>query len=290
MKGKYYGAVKEIIPVLIDAARKEILPRFGKVVEETKILTQSGYKDTVTAADKGASKRILERVRKKFPGSYSEEDLYEDRFDYDLVWHFDPVDGTREFCEQIKDGYAVNAALLQKLRNGNFWPVSGIIYRPGDNTLVYNDGKRNYLFRNDEEHKIKTTSREMILGWTRKIDQSQKLVGFYKELGDKLNLPIRIMPGGGIGASIVDLLEGKINLIIYNYNITREWDWAMSVPIITSMGGFICDLNGNAFTNFNRKPNAKKEEYDLNGVVASIAFKKEEVIPHIPKGFIENRF
>lgn len=291
MRGKFYREVEYIIPIIIEAARTEVLPRFGKVVEERKKQTRSGYADTVTAADKGASARILEQVRKKFPGSYSEEHLYEDRFDYDLIWHFDPVDGTREFCEQIVDGYALNAALLKRQPNGNFWPVAGVIYMPGTRELLYNDGfKINRFLNGRDEKSLPICSKDKILGWVRKVDPSRKLIDFYSELEKRLNLPSDIVYRGGIGASIVDLVKGKINLLVYNYNITREWDWAMSVPVITAAGGFICDLNGNDLKNFNRKETDKKEEYFLDGVVASIAFKKEEIIPRITKNFIEDRF
>jgi len=290
MVGKYYEEVRWMIPILREAAEKEILPRFGKVVEEKKRETKSGYQDTVTLADKKASERILKKVRKNFPGSYSEEHLDDDRFDYDLVWHFDPVDGTREFVEKIKDGFSINAALLKRLESGNYWPVAGIVYLPGVNKLLYNDGSDGVIFLDKgKQVQIPKQGKKEILGWVRRIDPSQKLLDFYKSLGYKVGLQPRSMLRGGIGSSIVDLIEGRINLIVYNYNITREWDWGMAVPIIKAAGGFICDLSGREFTNYNRKETPKNEQYDLNGIVASIVFKKDDIIPNIPRDLLENR-
>ncbi len=293
MQGLYQKEVQEMIPILIDAADKEILPRWGKVVEEVKGTSASGYKDTVTEADKGASKRILEQVRKQFSGSYSEEDPYTDdpdRWAREFVWHFDPVDGTLEFCHKMKEGYALNAALLRRRLDGTHWPVAGIIYRPGDKTLVYNDGSDvNHFFRDGKRVDLPRPSRDAVRGWIRKVDPSQRLADWYDNLGRKLGVPSQAVPLGGIGASIVDLLEGKINIIMYNFNLTREWDWAMAEPMIKAARGFMCDLEGNKPASYNRKSTPNRDQYDLNGMVASTAFRMEEILPNIPRDLLEDR-
>ena len=292
MPGKYYEEVQWTIPILRDVAEKEILPRFrsGKIIEERKSETVSGYENTVTLADKRASKGILNIVRKRLPGSYSEEDIYKDRFNYDSVWHFDPVDGTREFATGIKDGFSLNAALLEKQPNGDYWPVAGITYLPAIDKLVYNDGSdENVFLDRGKRVKIPDPSKKEILGWVRRVDPSQKLSDFYITLGKKFGLQARPIFRGSIGSSIVDLLEGKINLIVYNYNITREWDWGVAVPIIKAARGFMCDLNGDEFKNYNRRITSNNEHCFLNGVITSIAFKKDEIIPHITKDLLENR-
>lgn len=293
MAGKYAGEIRDVVAIISDAARIEILPRWGNVVEKIKGTSASGYKDTVTAADTGASEYILSRVREKFPGSYSEEHPFlddENRWNAEYIWHFDPVDGTLEFCSKIEDGYALNASLLQRQKDGKYLPVAGAVYRPGDDTLVFNDGSdKNIFIRNGKIIELPQPSRKEVLGWVRKVDPSKQLEKFYETLGEKLGVPGRGVPRGGIGASIVDLLEGKINILAYNFNLTREWDWAMAVPIIRAAGGFICDCFGNEFDNFNRRQTPERKEYDLNGVVASIAFRKEEIIPNIPAEFVEDR-
>lgn len=283
--------LRRVLPIVILAAEREILPRWGKVVEEIKSQV-GGYKDTVTEADREASKFILDRVRRGFPGSYSEEQPYiedPDRWTKKRIWHFDPVDGTAEFCAKMPSGFAVNASLLEKQSGENYLPVAGIIYRPGDRTLAYNDGRKTVVTRDGKDVRLNLRDRGAIRGWVRKVDPSVKLERFYRALCYKKWISGKGVPSGGAGASIIDLLEGKINLIVYNYNLTREWDWSAAVPIVKSLGGFACDLNGNEIENFNRRPMADKSEYDLNGMVISIAFKKDEIIPNIPRDLLENR-
>lgn len=283
----YVNEVEEMIGLIREASKNEILPRFGKVVGEEKG-EKKGFKDIVTQADLKSSEYILNKIRPKFPGSYSEEHKFEDRFNYDLIWQIDPVDGTDEFCEKIEDGYACHAALLKRNEKG-FFPVAGIIYLPGVDKLWYNDGLNTKYIKEGKEEPFFEIKRNEIIGYTRKVDKNEKLIDFYKGLEKKLNLPSKVLERGGSGASIADLLEGKINLIIMNYNYTKEWDLAMAEPIIESRGGFICDFNGNDF-NYNRKDSLGKEEpYNLEGYVISIAFKKEEIIPLIPKNLLINK-
>jgi 3'-phosphoadenosine 5'-phosphosulfate (PAPS) 3'-phosphatase len=60
-----------------------------------------------------------------------------------------------------------------------------------------------------------------------------------------------------------------------NYDYTKEWDVAMAEPHIHEQGGFLCDLNANEFT-YNRK-----DPFNRNGYIASIAFEKAEIMRFI---------
>ncbi|MFH0936335.1 MAG: inositol monophosphatase family protein [Candidatus Woesearchaeota archaeon] len=286
----YSIEVMEMINVLREAAQKEILPRWGKVIAEQKG-DQKKFIDIVTEADKKASEYILNKIRKKFPGSYSEENKFLDRFDHHLIWQIDPIDGTQEFCMSFADGYACHAALLKKQDDLNFLPVAGIVYLPGVDKLWYTDGSGIITYSvKGKELPLPSLSKEQLIGYIRKVDQNESLKRFYRTLGNILGLHSRILPCGAAGASISDLLENKINLIILNYNYSKEWDLAMAEPIIRARDGFICDLKGNNFT-YNRKDSpGKNEPYNLNGYVISIVFKKEEIIPYIPKDLLEDRF
>jgi len=287
-KNEYRKDVLEAVEIIREASRTEILPRW-KSVEAREKGAKKRFKDIVTEADVEASKFILERLRKKFPGSYSEEHKYVDRFDHDLIWQIDPVDGTQEFCEGMADGYACHAALLKRIGNV-FMPVAGIIYLPGVDKLWYNDGSSKVVFiSGGKEKAIPNVLRKELLGYVRRVDPNQQLESFYRQLGDKLCIKSVVIRRGGSGASISDLLEGKINLIVMNYDYTKEWDLAMAEPIIRARGGFICDLNGDEFM-YNRKDVAGMDEpYNLNGYVVSIAFRKDEIIPHIPQDLLQRR-
>lgn len=285
----YKKEVEEMLGLLREAAKKEILPRWGRINAKQKG-TLRRFKDIVTEADTKASEYILSRIRTKFPGSYSEEQKFPDRFDYDLIWQIDPLDGTQEFCEEHIDGFASHAALLKRNKDGFYLPVAGIIYLPGVDKLWYNDGSSDVVHMVEGINaRIPEVCRHKLIGYVREVDPDDSLTQFYHDLGRQLGLKTQVVPRGGAGASISDLLEGKINLIIMNYDYTKEWDLSMAEPIIRTRGGFICDFDGHEFT-YNRKDSGGLgEPYNLRGYVISIAFKKEEIVPHIPKELLVNR-
>lgn len=275
-----------MINLMKSAAKEEILPRLGEVVDKSK--SNHDFKDIVTEADKKASDYILERIRDAFPGSYSEEDKKEDRFKYDFLWQIDPLDGTHEFCENMAGGYACHAALLKKI-NSIYMPVAGIIYLPGKDKLWFSEGKNVKFEKEGKISKIKLSNKDKIRGWVRKVDPNEKVIEFYNQVGSDLGKEVEINYGGGAGASISDLLEGKTNLIVMNYDYPKEWDLAMAEPIVRAAGGFICDLEGNEFI-YNRKDvEGLGEPYNLKGYVISIAFKKDEILSRIPQDLLVKR-
>lgn len=289
MAVNYELEVIEMTKLLREAAEREILPRWGKVIARQKG-EQKRFRDVVTEADIKASEYLLEKVRRKFPGSYSEEHKYPDRFETDLLWQFDPVDGTDEFCAQMADGYACHAALLKRKNLNIFFPVAGIIYLPGVDKMWYSFENGEVVFVNHGQRAIvPKISRRDLRGWIRKVDPSEKLCAFYESLGKELGLPVEIVSGGGAGASMADLLEGRTNLVVMNYNYTKEWDLAMAEPLVRARGGFICDFDGNDFE-YNRPDSpGKGEPYNLRGYVASIVFSREDILSRIPKDLLVDR-
>lgn len=288
MKTTYNKEIQEMISLLKEAAKIEILPRFSQVIAVEKG-ERMMFRDIVTEADIKAGEFILSRIRPKFPGSYSEEQKYANRFaGHSLIWQIDPIDGTDEFCHEIVDGYAMHAALLKK-QEDYYVPVAGIIYLPGVDKLWFTDGSGEVFFiKNGQLSPLPHLFKHKLLGCIRKVDPNQNLAKFYQKLGRQLSLPTELVNCGGAGASISDLLEGKTNIYINNFNYSKEWDLAMAEPIIRALGGFICDLEGNPFI-YNRKDTPEGEPYNLKGYMVSIVFKRREILPHIPKDFLVNR-
>lgn len=281
---------KKVAEIMREAAKKEIMPRFGKVKREEK--EGASGKELVTEADIKASEFILERVRKDFPGSYSEEHLYEDRFNYERVWQFDPLDGTSDFCSGMLDGFAMHGAFLERNPEGKYDSKAGIIYLPGIDKLWMADDEHFTFKNNGLRQKIPEVRRDLLRGWiwntdireTDKVkyDNNGKVVHplplhikTYKNIADKLGKRLEIIPGGGSGASFSDLLEGKINVLVINWDSSKEWDIAMAEPLVKKRGGFLCSFDGNDYK-YNRKDSLNRAGY-----VSSIAFSKEEIMPHI---------
>ncbi len=285
----YQDEVQEMIKLIKDASQKEILPRFCNVKGQYKI-NNTNFKELVTEADIKASEFVLNKIRKKFPGSYSEEHKYPDRFEHDLIWQLDPVDGTEEFFRGNKEGYSFLAALLKKQTNGIYLPVTGIIYLPGVDKLWYNDGSNKIIFVEEgKEKQVPTLRKDKLIGEIRKIDPSKKLEKIYYSLGQKLGVDVEIIYTGATGSSISDLLEGKINLYLMNYNYAKDWDIGMAETIIRTLSGFICDFDGNKFIYNKTDIKNYGEPYLMKGIAASIVFNKNEILPLINSKMIENK-
>ncbi|MFC1647958.1 inositol monophosphatase family protein [Nanoarchaeota archaeon] len=271
----FTNQVEEMVSLLRAANEKTIQPLFGKVTTEVKERI-GDFEEEVTQADTDSSDFILSRIRGKMPGSYSEEDITDERFNYPLLWQLDTLDGTTEFGAGMANGYAMHAALLQRQR-GLYVPVAGIVFRPGTDTIWTHDGNVVRRIQDGEVSPMVPADRDSIRGYVRAVDPNDRVGEFYETLGQKLGLPVKKILSGGSGASLVDLLEGNLNLVVMNYDYTKEWDLAMAVPIVEARGGWVCDLNGNDFT-FNRP---YEERHNRNGYVMSIAFTKDEVLPEI---------
>lgn len=276
-----------MIALMREASETEIMPRFRKALATDK---QGGdFYDPVTEADLKASQYILDRIRPDFPGSYSEEHKHADRFDYDLIWQLDPVDGTHEFVEGIQDGFAMHAALLQRQSNDKFKSVAGIVYLPGVDKLCYTDGSGEvFLEIEGQRTPVAKPDRSEIRGFIRGVDPCKTLPGNYQKLGKALNIPAREIPCGGAGAGLMAMLEGQINLLIFSFNYSKEWDIAMLDPIIKALGGFVCDADGHDFP-YNRPDDKYGEPYNLRGAILSYSFTKEEIISNVSSHLIVDR-
>ncbi len=282
--------VRDMATVMKEASRIEIMPRFGNATREEKI--GAGGKESVTAADRGGSKYILQRRCLVRPGSFSEEDMDDKRFLYDEAEEYDPVDGTDEFIAGMLDGFAMHGALVRRAPGENFYrSVGGVIYLPGRDKLWYSDGENVCYEITGKTCDVHSPNRERLRGWVRDLDIKKEAKGcdryervvnlvesmtqYYGQIGKRLGLDVDIVPGGGSGASFADLLEGKINIILVGGHNSKDWDIAMAEPIIRARGGFICDFAGKEYT-YNRR-----DVLNRGGYVASIAFKKEDILPHL---------
>jgi len=285
----YSEEVQEMIRLIREASQKEILPRFGKVSVKEK-LDHQGVRDVVTEADLKASEYVLSRVREKFPGSYSEEHKHPDRFEGDLLWQLDPVDGTQEFIDGYSDKYAFHVALLQRQTGRTYLPVAGIIYLPGVDKLWFEDGSGivNFVHKGVEKP-LPTLRRDKLLCAQRLAIPSQNAEKIYRHLGSRLGLNVEIVETGATGATVSALLEGQVNLLLLDRNYSKDWDVAMAYPILKALGGFICDFDGGPFTYNGPDTKGHEEPYLLKGAVASVVFDRSEILPHINSSMVEDK-
>lgn len=272
--------VKRMQTLMREAAAAEVLPAFrGSRITGVESKT-SLLGDLVTDADRNAGIYILDRIRPDFPGSYSEEHKFRDRFGgHRWLWQLDPVDGTYEFCMGKENGFAMHAALLEQQAFGAYLPVAGIIYLPMRDKMWVHDGATLTWSVDGEERPVPEPRRNAIIGHVRELEENPKAEEFYHKLGKVHGLPVRIVHGGGSGSSFSDLMDGTVNVVLKNMDDSKEWDIAMAVPMIGHLGGFIRDMRGKRFT-YNRK-DVDGEPYNRAGYIASVAFSAEEILPHL---------
>lgn len=266
-----------IADTIIAAADECILPRFGKQLQIDHKEQVVGYKEIVTEADLAASDFMLDRLRGRWPGSYSEESSPEEKArstKFDVLVQLDPIDGTNEFSDGMADGFAVHAAVLHRVGGKPYQPVAGFIYIPGEKKLWFTDelGQLHLQLDGVEQELPEVAPIDAVRGYVRKYRISDNLLKYYELLGERLDLPVEIVELGGSGSGFSALLEGRINVKFQNLNYSKEWDLSMAVPMILARGGFVTDVFGRQYE-FNRQ-----DPYNRAGYISSLSFRSDQIL------------
>ncbi len=126
MAENFYSDVLERIRAAIELAQG-VFARFtpGEIAAEYK----SGH-DPVTEADHALDAVLRKTLLRDGEGWLSEETADDlSRLSYECVWVVDPLDGTREFVEGIRE-FCVSIAMVERGR-----PVAGGICNPATNEV-----------------------------------------------------------------------------------------------------------------------------------------------------------
>jgi fructose-1,6-bisphosphatase/inositol monophosphatase family enzyme len=112
-------------------------------------------------------------------------------------------------------------------------------------------------------------------GYQRRLDSNHEVESYYQTVAQGLGVPEEVVQCGGADHGFAALALGEINLFCFNYDYSKEWDISAAQPIIESIGGFVCDLAGNEIA-YNTRA---KDHFNRQGLIASIGFTKEMVLP-----------
>ncbi len=230
------------------------------IISENKIGVDN-RSEPVTAADREASRIIVEGIEELFPGdailSEEEADKLEERLSNTRVWFVDPIDGTAGFIK--KDGdFAVQIGLAE-----NGVAVLGVVYLPAKD-ILYSAvrGGGSFVSENGGRARrvkvsAKTDFTEMDLAVSRD-HRSPKMSRIVQELGLR-----KEVERGSVGVKIGLIAEQTCDLYIHLSHRTKFWDTCGPQVILEEAGGRLTDLFGNDF------------RYDLgnvqnlNGILAS---------------------
>jgi len=245
---------------LARAAGQIILEHYAlEIIAEEKFGLDNSS-EPVTAADRAASRIIVDGLKAKFPddGILSEEEIdLPDRLARERVWVIDPIDGTWGFIK--KDGdFAVQIGLAV---DGE--PVLGVVFAPLSEMLYFASKKHGAysILSGGTPVSLSVSDRtnfsEMIIAVSRNHpNQRMKLVnehfGFLAEV-----------QRGSIGIKVGLIVEKACDLYINLSSRSKFWDTCGPQAILEEAGGALTDLFG------------ERIKYDIgdvqnyNGIVAS---------------------
>ncbi len=229
---------------LARTASAQILKHYAKdIIVEEKLGVDNFY-EPVTAADRLASRIIVDGLSQTFPGdailSEEEIDLPNERLKFDRVWIIDPIDGTSGFVK--KDGdFAVQIGLAE---NGE--PVVGVVLLPYHGVLYFAErGKGAYKEENGTTERLTastTTDFSQMQMAVSRNHRSPKINAVLKDFGIAGE-----MQRGSVGLKIGLIAEQICDLYIHLSPRTKLWDTCGPQIILEEAGGRLTDLFGERF-------------------------------------------
>jgi len=189
--------------------------------------------EPVTAADLLADQILRETILAQFPedGWLSEETSDNgERLKKRRTWVVDPLDGTREFIQQIPE-FCVSVALVE---DGD--PVVAVVVNPvTEDQWTASRGGGTWM--NGQRVHVSTLAEKAQA--TTAVSRSEIRRGALESFGDVLNLK----PLGGMVSKLVSVACGQYDATFTCFQ-RREWDVATGCLMIAEAGGIVSQLNG----------------------------------------------
>lgn len=239
------------------------------IIAEQKLGVDNFY-EPVTAADRAASKLIVDGLAAAFPDDaiLSEEELDDPhhRLSRQRVWIIDPIDGTGGFVEKNGD-FAVQIGLADYGK-----PVLGVVFLPSSDELFYaTAGHGAFSVESGDRPRQITVSAtnnlsDMNMAVSRhhrspKMSQIAMALGVRKEVRR-----------GSVGLKVGLIADRICDLYIHLSSRSKAWDTCAPQVILEEAGGRMTDLFGG---------DLRYDLHDLqnhNGILASNGVVHERVL------------
>jgi len=232
--------MKEVAIRAAKEAGEILVKNFGKV-SKIKAKKEGGL---VTNADLEAERKIINLIRKKYPGhSILSEENGKIKGDPEYRWIIDPLDGTHNYVRGIKI-FGVSIALEHKGK-----VILGVIYIPFGNQLyLAQKGEGSYLNGKKirvSQRKLKEAS--MIYDSSISLDREKIIVKNLEKLAKRV---FNLRMFGSSARSLSYIAEGKVDFEV-EYN-DKPWDFSAGALIVEEAGGKVTDLHGRAWSPWTR--------------------------------------
>lgn len=188
------------------------------------------------------------------------------------VW-IDPIDGTKEYTEGIKNAVTCLIGITYKES-----PIAGIINRPFTNETIFGFAEVPCIFfekytvdDNDEINGIESikiiTEDDM-----RRRDKNRRyvccsrshLTGEILQYIDQCK-PDKVFKEGGAGNKCLLIMEGNVDAYIHYSKGLKKWDTCAPQALLNCLGGLLTEPNGNKLV---YDKNAASY-HNPNGIIAS---------------------
>jgi len=223
-------------------AGKTILKHYAEEFETEQKIGADNRSEPVTAADREASRIIVDGLTSAFPddGILSEEEIddLELRISKRRVWIIDPIDGTAGFVK--KDGdFGVQIGLAE-----DGVPVVGVVYLPFHDVLTYAvKGEGSFSISNGGSPVRMTTSdvavlSEMTLAMSRDHPSSRmaRVIEHFAFRGT--------VRRGSVGLKVALIANQTCDIYVHPSPRTKLWDTCAPQIILEEAGGCFTDLFG----------------------------------------------
>ncbi|MEO5857609.1 MAG: 3'(2'),5'-bisphosphate nucleotidase CysQ [Pyrinomonadaceae bacterium] len=234
----------EVAKALAERAAVEILEHYAREIVAEEKLGVDKLSEPVTAADRAASRIIVDGLAEEFPNdavlSEEEDDAVAIRMGRERVWIIDPIDGTAGFVR--KDGdFAVQIGLAEKGK-----AVVGVVLLPFHGVTYYATAgggcfKQSAAGLERLQVSAETDFSKMYMAVSRN-HPSPKIRSVFHSLGlaGELNR-------GSVGLKIGLIAEKSCDLYIHLSPRTKLWDTCAPQIILEEAGGRLTDLFGEEF-------------------------------------------
>jgi len=205
-------------------------------------------KSPLTLADQKANE-IIESylINSKIPilSEEGNQQEYEQRKNWDMLWIVDPLDGTKEFVKKNGE-FTVNISLVEK-----GIPIIGVIFAPVKDILYYGSYKGVFREINEKTIQLPIKNKSQILYVVASRSHNTKETDEYFEKLKKEKGAIEIL---SIGSSLKFCLVAEGSADIYpRFSPTMEWDTAAGHAIANYAGKKVIDLVSKKEITYNRK-------------------------------------
>ena len=248
-----------------------------------------------TEADRLADRLIVERLSERYPAAdhgYQTEESEDrlERLDRGRVWIIDPIDGTRDFMKH-SGNFAMHVAMVERLGDGLWHPVAGVVYRPIAGRLysaIRGGGTLLQTVQADQAETAKAADgRPLGESSTPRVSDCDRITNA-RMVASNSNRTSRLMRlietlaprehghFGSFGVKVCKITEGEADFYVNPaLGMSKEWDACAPHLILEEAGGRMTDLDGRELT-YNRR------DFRLNrGIIASNGRLHEELVRRV---------